>query len=178
MVAIDRLLAKKDAKGLIHELNSRNYTICRDAAKAISFLAKKGVFFINEVQSNERLLFDAYIRVRYNAAYALGYLAMHGHYDKSTLFLLISLLSDRNSLVRANSAFALGWLAREDICEVSSVKPLISLLSVRNYLVRKKAAEALKELKVAGVWDNNEGPHVTIIDSVIQRTNFDFSDDN
>jgi len=91
---------------------------------------------------------------------------------------LISLLSDRNGIVRANSAFALGCLAKVGVFDIASVKPLINLLSDKNDIVRKKAAEALKELKIAGLLEINETPHITIIDSIIQRTNFDFSNDN
>ena len=69
MVAVNKLKAKKDINGFIHALNSRDNTVRRDAAKAISSLAKKGIFDVKAVLPLIGLLSDRHKHVRKNIAF-------------------------------------------------------------------------------------------------------------
>jgi HEAT repeat protein len=64
MLTVDKLKAKKDIKGLISALNSRNNTVRGDAAKAISSLAKKRIFDSTAILPLIGLLSDRHSHVR------------------------------------------------------------------------------------------------------------------
>ena len=155
MVAVNKLKAKKDINGLIHVLNSRDNTVRRDAAKAISSLAKKGIIDVKAVLPLIGLLSDRHKHVRKNAAFALGDLAEHDEIDRTAILPLVKLLSDRDEGVRWSAAFALRVFAKKGVLFNNEVQSFERLLFDAYKRVRYNAASALGYLAMYSYYDKS-----------------------
>ena len=146
----------QDVKGLIRSLNSRDNEERAEAAKSISFLAKKGTSDVASIKPLISCLFDSNRFVRHNSAFAIGDLAEFcGIFDSSSVSPLQRLLSDRDDVVRWSAAFALRTYAKKSGYDMGFVQCFAGLLLDSNQRVRYNAAYAIGYLAQFGAFDKS-----------------------
>jgi HEAT repeat protein len=156
MRTIKQLTDKGDIISVIRILrSSNNPKTQRDALKAISILAKKGIVDPTAIDKINALLFNGNKDIRVQAAFAIGDMAEKGVFKEESLQPLIDLSSKNDTSVRWSTTFALKALAKDGIFDGDAINFFSERLHDRFDKVAYNAAFAIGHLAEQDIVDKS-----------------------